>query len=277
MVKALADIAAVALQRALFYERVRHQEATAAALRGLTEGREAESRRLAADLHDQTLADLGALSRQIQELSGDPTIGQSGRDQLQVMSAQLRETIAELRGIVEDLQPTAMRAFNLGPALRSLLERAAQRSPYPLVTRFDDRANGLLSHLSTACQSNIFRIVQEALNNIVKHAGAQRIDITIQPRALGLGTPTGKDEGASSTSEGFYTHLELKIIDDGRGMPQSDEETDETDSAEPPSRGHGLLNMRYRAELIGAKITWRSRRFGSGTVVELLVPLLPQS
>ncbi|MFQ3612737.1 MAG: GAF domain-containing protein [Cyanobacteriota bacterium] len=276
LVKALADIAAVALQRALFYERVRRQEATAAALRGLTEGREAESRRLAADLHDQTLADLGALSRQIQELSGDPTIGQSGRDQLQVMSAQLRETIAELRGIVEDLQPTAMRAFNLGPALRSLLERAAQRSPHPLVTRFDDRANGLLARLSTASQSSLFRIVQEALNNIVKHAGAQRIDVTIQPRALGMGIPTAKEEGAlpSSTPPDLYTHLELKIIDDGRGMPQLDDETDPT---EPPSRGHGLLNMRYRAELIGAMIAWRSRRFGSGTVVELLVPLPPRT
>lgn len=273
LVKALADIAAVALQRALFYERVRRQEATAAALRGLTEGREAESRRLAADLHDQTLADLGALSRQIQELSCNPTVGQSGRDQLQVMSAQLRETIAELRGIVEDLQPTAMRAFNLGPALRSLLERAAQRSAYPLVTRFDDRANGLLSRLSTACQSSIFRIVQEALNNIVKHARAQRIDVTIQPRALGTDPPV-KDDGAlpSFTPEDLYTHLELKIIDDGQGMPQLDDETDPT---EPPTRGHGLLNMRYRAELIGAMIAWRSRRFGSGTVVELLVPLPP--
>ncbi|MEN9278899.1 MAG: GAF domain-containing protein [Thermostichus sp. DG_1_5_bins_95] len=272
LVKALADIAAVGLQRALFYERVRRQEATAAALRGLAEGREAESRRLAADLHDQTLADLGALSRQIQELSRDPTLGQSGREQLQAMSAQLRETITELRGIVEDLQPTAMRAFNLGPALHSLLERAAQRSPHPLVTRFDNRADGLLSQLSTTCQSSLFRIVQEALNNIIKHAGAQRIDVTIQPRALGTDTPLAREEGALSAPQQLYTHLELKIIDDGRGMPQLNNETDPTAL---PSVGHGLLNMRYRAELIGATITWRNRRFGSGTVVELLVPLPP--
>ncbi|MEN9224750.1 MAG: GAF domain-containing protein [Thermostichus sp. DRC_bins_24] len=282
LVKALADIAAVALQRALFYERVRRQEATAAALRGLTEGREAESRRLAADLHDQTLADLGALSRQIQELSCDPTIGQSGQDRLQAMSAQLRETIAELRGIVEDLQPTAMRAFNLGPALRSLLERAAQRSAHPLVTRFDDRANGLLSRLSPACQSSIFRIVQEALNNIVKHAGAQRIDITIQPKALGTRPSGGYDSGDGSLPDPRdpYTHLELKIIDNGRGMPQGDPELGSQgepnpETPGPRSHGHGLLNMRYRAELIGATIAWRTRRFGSGTVVELLIPLPP--
>jgi GAF domain-containing protein/two-component sensor histidine kinase len=275
LVKALADIAAVALQRALFYERVRRQEATAAALRGLTEGREAESRRLAADLHDQTLADLGALSRQIQELSCDPTIGQSGQAQLQAMSTQLRETIAELRGIVEDLQPTAMRAFNLGPALRSLLERAAQRSTQPLLTRFDDRANGLLSRLSTACQSSIFRIVQEALNNIVKHAGARRIDITIQPKVQqGTSTSAAYNPGDYSSSDphALYTHLELKIIDDGQGMPEGDPDPE---TPEPSSHGHGLLNMRYRAELIGATIAWRTRRFGSGTVVELLIPLSP--
>ncbi|MFS8856486.1 GAF domain-containing sensor histidine kinase [Synechococcus sp. H55.7] len=255
LVNALADITAVALQRASFYEQVRRQEATAAALRGLTEGREAESRRLAADLHDQTLADLGALSRQIQELSGDPAVGPAVQTQLQAMSAQLRETMAELRGIVEDLQPTAMRAFNLGPALRSLLERAAQRSPHPLLTRFDNQADGLLSRLSPACQSNIFRIVQEALNNIVKHAGARRIDLIIQPR---------------QDTQALCTHLELKIIDDGCGMPES------KGGADPmPGHGHGLLNMHYRAELIGAAIAWRNRRFGSGTVVELRIPLPP--
>lgn len=263
LVNALADIAAVALQRASFYEQVRRQEATAAALRGLTEGREAESRRLAADLHDQTLADLGALSRQIQELSGDPTIGPAGQAQLRAMSAQLRETMAELRGIVEDLQPTAMRAFNLGPALRSLLERAAQRSPHPLLTRFDNQADDLLSRLSPTCQSNIFRIVQEALNNIVKHAGARRIDLIIQ-------TKTQQDAGSSTNPQAPYTHLELKIIDDGCGMPES---YSGVDPAQPSGRGHGLLNMRYRAELIGASIAWRSRRLGSGTVVELRVPL----
>ncbi|WP_457441724.1 GAF domain-containing sensor histidine kinase [Thermostichus sp. MS-CIW-32] len=265
LVNALADIAAVALQRASFYEQVRRQEATAAALRGLTEGREAESRRLAADLHDQTLADLGALSRQIQELSGDPTIGPAGQAQLRAMSAQLRETMAELRGIVEDLQPTAMRAFNLGPALRSLLERAAQRSPHPLLTRFDNQADGLLSRLSPTCQSNIFRIVQEALNNIVKHAGARRIDLIIQPKAQ-------QDAGSSINPQAPYTHLELKIIDDGCGMPAS---KSGVDPAQPSGHGHGLLNMRYRAELIGASIAWRNRRFGSGTVVELRVPLPP--
>ncbi|MFS8861010.1 GAF domain-containing protein [Synechococcus sp. H60.3] len=268
LVEALADIAAVALQRASFYEQVRRQEATAAALQGLTEGREAESRRLAADLHDQTLADLGALSRQIQELASNPTLSPAGQAQLRAMSVQLQETMAELRGIVEDLQPLAMRAFNLGPALRSLLERAAQRSPHPLLTRFDNRADDLLSRLSPACQSNIFRIVQEALNNIVKHAGARRIDITIQPK---IQAGSGAEE-PSVNPKAPYTHLELKIIDDGRGMPEFNGGVDQE-----PGHGHGLLNMRYRAELIGATITWRNRRLGSGTVVELQIPLPPPS
>jgi signal transduction histidine kinase len=271
LVQALADMTAVALQRALFYERARQQEATAAAIRGLTEGREAESRRLAADLHDQTLADLGALSRQIQHLVAENYGGDEGRQELEAMSNQLRETIAELRGIVEDLQPTAMRAFNLGPALRSLLERAAQRSQLPLVTRFDDRSENLLSQLDLVSQSTIFRIVQEALNNIVKHAQASRIDISITPVFADL-TSGGEWKKApeiainlaeESRLDPAITHLEVKIIDDGVGMPE-----------EPTQVGrHGLLNMRYRAELIGATIEWRGRRQGSGTVVQLLIPL----
>ncbi|MFS8852469.1 GAF domain-containing protein [Synechococcus sp. R5-16] len=105
----------------------------------------------------------------------------------------------------------------------------------------------------------------EASFLIVKHAGARRIDLIIQPKAQ-------QDAGSSINPQAPYTHLELKIIDDGCGMPES---KSGVDPAQPPGHGHGLLNMRYRAELIGASIAWRNRRFGSGTVVELRVPLPP--
>ncbi|MDX2270445.1 MAG: GAF domain-containing protein [Cyanobacteriota bacterium] len=280
LVQALADITAVALQRAQFYERARQQAATAAAVRGLTEGREAESRRLAADLHDQTLADLGAISRQIQHLIAQPLTAEQVQQALLGMSDQLRETIAELRGVVEDLQPTAMRAFNLGSALRSLLERAAQRSQQSLLTRFDNRSDDWLNRLDPVTQSTLFRIVQEALNNIVKHAQAKRIDISLVPVLLDATPPSSETSwvnagdllSSSLVSDGldeldnpqpYYSHLEVKIIDDGVGIP-----------VDPVSQGrHGLLNMRYRAELIGATIEWRGRRQGSGTVVQLLIPL----
>jgi GAF domain-containing protein len=247
-IQVLADMTAVAVQRAQFYDRARMQDAMAAAMRGLTEGREAESRRLAADLHDRTIADLGAMSRQLQQLASDsgPQL-QEQRQAIAEMSEQLRETIAELRAIVEDLQPTAMRAFNYSSALRSLLERAAQRSLRHLVTRFDDRSASQLDRLPPLSQTTLFRILQEALTNIVKHAEASRVDCIISP----------VDE----------THLEVKVIDNGKGMP------------EHPHRvgSHGLLNMRYRADLIGATIDWRSRRNGSGTIVAVTIPLPPEA
>ncbi|NJK62124.1 MAG: hypothetical protein HC921_05030 [Synechococcaceae cyanobacterium SM2_3_1] len=216
----------------------------------------------------------GALSRQMQNLATTEALTASGQRALQVMNEQLCETIAELRGIVEDLQPTAMRAFNLGSALRSLLERAAQRSSTPLVTRFDDRSADLLERLEPVAQSTLFRIVQEALNNVVKHARAGRIDITLVPISH---TEASRINPASLTfpslagfgipDPGQWTHLEVKIIDDGVGMPE-----------EPQGVGrHGLLNMRYRAELINATIEWRGRRHGSGTVVQILIPLPPDS
>ena len=247
LVEALADMTAVAVQRTQFSEQARMRDALAAAMRGLSEGREAESRRLAADLHDQSIADLGAMSRQMQQLASqqqpDP---QQQQQAIAAWSQQVRETIADLRGIVEDLQPTAMRAFNLGPALRSLLERAAQRSTRPLLTRFDDRTRGELSSLEPLAQSTLFRIVQEGLNNVVKHAEATRVDCSLSVR----------DDG----------YLEVKVIDNGKGMPEN------------PSRegSHGLLNMRYRAAVIGATIEWKPRRNGSGTVALLSVPL-PQA
>lgn len=277
LVQALVDMTAMALQRARFYERSRQQDATAAAVRGLTEGREAESRRLAADLHDQTLADLGALARQVRSLAGDGSLSAAAQGTLTAMDLQLRETITELRGIVEDLQPTAMRAFNLGSALRSLVERAAQRSPQPLLTRFDDRSGSALDQLDPVAQSTLFRILQEALNNITKHAQASRVDVIItatgipQTRSLLAEDPT--DYGSLPTlGDQDPGHLVVRIIDDGIGLQVSPEE-----HQPEPSSGHGLANMRYRSDLIGASIEWRGRRQGSGTVVELRIPLAPQS
>ncbi|MGK7912086.1 MAG: GAF domain-containing protein [Synechococcus sp.] len=243
LLEAIADMTAVAVQRTQFSEQARMQDAMAAALRGLSEGREAESKRLAADLHDQTIADLGAMSRKMRQLADDPGMNAEERQQeITSISQQLQETIAELRCIVEDLQPTAMRAFNLGSALRSLLERAAQRSHTSLLTRFDDRTDGELNRLEPLTQSTLFRIVQEALNNVVKHAGATRVDCSI--RAIDK-------------------YLEVKVIDNGRGMPDN-----------PTREGsHGLLNMRYRAELIGGEISWNARKTDTGTIARLLVPL----
>lgn len=253
LVQALADMAAVAIQRAQFSDRARLQDATAAAMRGLSEGREAESRRLAADLHDQTLADLGALSRQMQHLEQNQQLDlATAKQTLGHMDGQLRTTIAELRRIVEDLKPTAMLAFNFSSALRSLLDRAIERSLTPLLARFDDRSGGRINQLETFSQTTLFRIVQEALNNIVKHAEAKRVDCTIT-----IVPPTETLPAAQPDI------LEVKITDDGKGIPEN------------PQRlgSHGLLNMRYRAELIGGTIEWRSRRQGTGTIVVISIPL----
>ncbi len=273
LLQALVEMTAMALQRAQFYERSRRQEATAAAVRGLTEGREAESRRLAADLHDQTLADLGAMARSLNHLAKDPSLSRDALQTVALMDGQLRDTITELRGIVEDLQPIAMGAFNLGSALRSLMERAAQRSPQPLVTRFEDRSEGRLGPLDPLAQSTLFRIVQEALNNVVKHAHAGRLDVIITTahqiacRYTSPEDPTWPGEHARRLSSSTPCVVVVRIIDDGVGMPPETARR----------RGHGLVNMRYRTELVGGSIEWRGRRQGSGTVVELRIPFLPSS
>lgn len=273
LLQALVEMTGMALQRAQFYERSRRQEATAAAVRGLAEGREAESRRLAADLHDQTLADLGAMARSLNHLAKDPSLSRDALQTVALMDGQLRDTITALRGIVEDLQPIAMGAFNLGSALRSLMERAAQRSPQPLVTRFEDRSEGQLSPLDPLAQSTLFRIVQEALNNVVKHAQAGRLDViitTAHQTACGHTSPedpTWPGAQARRLASSTPCAVVVRIIDDGVGMPPETARR----------RGHGLVNMRYRTELVGGSIEWRGRRQGSGTVVELRIPLLHPS
>jgi len=198
---------------------------------------EAERSRVARDLHDQTLADLRHLLVLTDQLpSANPS---SSLDDSTPSPAVIRKEIeaisSEIRHICEDLSPSALENLGFLPAIEWALSDAVAHLPaeekfsYEFVCEpeLEDRLR--LSHIE---QIQLYRIVQEALNNICRHAKAKEVKLLVR-------TESAND-------------LVIEICDDGVGF----------DGARINKTGHGIANIRSRANLIGAKVEWNNAHPG---------------
>jgi signal transduction histidine kinase len=208
----------------------KHLRAANAALRDtrlqLVHEAENERRRIARDLHDQTLADLRGL---LIALPPSEQAANGIRQDVEAISS-------EVRRICEDLSPSVLENVGLTAALEWALDETLRRRPRdaPLRGTFSC-SEDLAEHLSleSAGAIQIYRIFQEALANAARHSGARELQLAV----------------ARSPEGG----LEITLDDDGAGF----------DSA-TVRQGLGLANIRSRASLIGAHVEWRSRT-GAGT------------
>lgn len=199
---------------------------------------ERERRRIARDLHDQTLADL----RRLMMLSDHLSQGSNGHSSVSMGRTSLRDEIeavsTEVRRICEDLSPSALTNVGLAAALEWALADAV--SHLPAEKRFE--SNFVCEEeldenlrLTPAAQIQIYRIAQEAITNVCKHASASKVSLTVAIPADG----------------GFLLELE----DNGRGF----------DPASKAARvGRGLANIRSRASLIDARVSWSTTQEGGG-------------
>jgi signal transduction histidine kinase len=205
---------------------------------------ESERKLLAADLHDQTLSDLRELARLARRLFDKPegTMTLEVRNGLAKLIFGLDAAMDEVRRAMESLSPSALDTLGLVPAIESCLTRASESSERPFLTRFACPAKMDDITLSETEQLLLYRIVQEALNNISKHASARFVEIVIMRESGGL---------------------LVRVSDDGRGMTVSGD----------LRRARGIDNMRYRARLIGAELTWLRATGRRGTVVEVRLPI----
>jgi signal transduction histidine kinase len=198
---------------------------------------EVERRILAADLHDQVLNDLKAVKQKVAEYAASSLDRESGRD----IDALLVQAMTQVREVMDSLCPSVLEHLGLVAAVDDCLRRGGERAG--LKVRFkSDIGDGQLERLSMVEQSLLFRIVQESVTNVLKHAGAT--------------TLRGSVEVADE-------RLKITIADDGKGM--------DPDLVSGDSRG--LRYMRQRADLIGATISWRANEADKGTVVEIGVDL----
>jgi signal transduction histidine kinase/ligand-binding sensor domain-containing protein len=260
---ALSVLLALALIALWFgYYENRRLARTGAALkdanRQLTDARlqlanetEAERRRIARDLHDQTLADLRHLLMLTDRLpmNGDADVGHkedaNRRDENQQSAAtpavfrhEIEAISNEIRRICEDLSPSVLENVGFSAALEWALSNAVTHAPPERKFEYEFAADENLDdqlNLPRATEMQIYRILQEVVSNISRHSGAKRV------RLAATVSPAGD----------FLLTLE----DDGRDFDPHDRKL---------KQGRGLANIRARASLIEAEVNW-SKREGGGT------------
>jgi signal transduction histidine kinase len=180
---------------------------------------EEERRRWARELHDATLQDLGALRLLLRAGKRDPSV-------LDDAIGRLEESIGELRGLIRELRPAALDELGLAAALEGLAERHGVR------------AQVRVARYAPELETGVYRVVQEALNNAVKHAGAHAVHVTVE------------DVGEA---------VHLTVADDGRGF-----------DPEAEHAGFGLGGMQERVALLGGELEIDSS--ARGTRVSAVLP-----
>jgi signal transduction histidine kinase len=198
----------------------------------ITRGQEDERRRLARELHDETLQSLIALHQRVQlaQMKAKDDEIQKSLAELDVVSSN---TIDELRRLTRALRPIYLEDFGLVTALE-MLARESTRAGFEVVFSHD----GTERRLDPAVELTLFRIAQEALSNVSRHSEATQTQVSLdfQPSAV-----------------------TLEVKDNGRGF------TPPRSPAEFAPGGHyGLLGMHERAQLIGAELEIKSAP-GKGT------------
>ncbi len=128
------------------------------------------------DLHDQTLADLTRLVRRIERMSHATEV--SG-EMLEPVMRSLQQCMQDLRGIIEEAKPSILQLFGLVQAIETYLDRSVRDSGLPIDWSVSDMTNGLVEELDNSVAVSLLRIVQEAVNNAIRHAQPSMIDVVL--------------------------------------------------------------------------------------------------
>ncbi len=200
----------------------------------LLEGAEEERRRIAMDIHDQTLSDLSSILRGLQTLQEE----ESCREEAVALEEELKRAITDLRQLMDNLHPQTLDILGLGAALQSHLERYLGKGDLPeyhlYISSDVDAAD-----LPRLAKLTLYRIAVEAVHNVIKHARASRYEVNLDRRG---------------------DQIVLSVEDNGVGF----------DERQVVLRGgRGLHNIRERARAIGARVAWSPSRFSTGSRFEL--------
>jgi signal transduction histidine kinase len=209
----------------------------------LQRAREETSARISREIHDELGQTLTGLKLDLSWLTSHlpailPEDAGSILEKTRGMTGLVDETIEQVRRIASELRPGVLDDLGLPAALEWQASEYESRFGIRCKVQCDEAAESVPPEYATA----MFRIFQEALTNVARHAQAKTVDVTLKV-----------DD----------TSLLLTIADDGRGIP--DDELRATDSL-------GLLGMRERARLLGGETTVR-RGTRKGTVIEVALPL----
>lgn len=231
-------------ENARLYTELEHKEAARTFLLGkVIAAQEEEHKRLARELHDDLAQSLTALSITVQSaVETIPADMAAIHQRLENVQRLTQDTLLETSRWIQDLRPQVLDDLGLVPAIRAYAEARFEGSG----TRVQIETNNLAQRLPPQVEITLFRVLQEALSNIAKHAQAQNVLVRIDRYASGTIVAHVQDDGV-----GFLPAKYLRAQD---GM-----------------RGFGLLGMRERVALLDGTLTIDSTP-GRGTRLRAEVP-----
>ena len=225
-------------------EEAQKQEALKGELfRRIVDAQEAERQRIARDLHDETGQALTAIGMGLRGLSTSLRNNQSPEQTTSILKnleSLTADSLKELQRLIADLRPSHLDDLGLPATIRWYVTEVAERSNLEIKVKISGEERTICPEYSTS----IFRILQEALTNITKHANATQVQITI-----------------------IFKSEEVHVVveDNGRGF-------DVNQSKEKVS--WGLIGMQERATLLGGQFYLRTAP-GEGTMIEIVIPYCP--
>jgi len=243
----VAGVLALALLAYSYYRRYRLQqqarlqqailEQQSLATRAVLDAEEKERRRIALDLHDGVGQVMSAAKMNLAAIEEEIPFGDADqrlafRNALQLVDEGCRE----VRAVSHSMMPNALLKAGLGAAIREFLDQIDHR-----VLKINLLTEGLNEKLDSNTETVLYRVVQECVNNVIKHAQASQLDLSLRQEPDGISA---------------------MIEDNGRGFDTRDRSKFE---------GIGLKNIQSRLALLGGSVEWSSQP-GRGTAVAVFVP-----
>jgi signal transduction histidine kinase len=238
LAEALVGQASVAVQNAWLFEQVRAgRERLRSLSRRLVEVQETERRYVARELHDEASQALVSLMVGLRLLEQDAPDPQAVIEGIATLKQMVDGVITDLHRLAMDLRPASLDHLGLAAALRQHVQTV--REQHRLEVQYE--VIGLDARLPADVETAVYRVAQEALTNVIRHARATRVDVLVERRGR---------------------KLVVLVEDDGIGF----------DPVQAEQGGRlGLISMRERTEMLGGGLEIESAA-GAGTTVRLEVP-----
>jgi PAS domain S-box-containing protein len=243
LLHSLAEKHSIAMVNAQLYADLLQREKELEILTGArVQAQEDEHRRIAREIHDGLGQLLTAIKFNLEILEDMITVGKEGQDRIKDMKGLLDDVMKEAREISYNLMPSVLDDFGLAPALQLLCEQFTSRT----TIKANFHTSGITERLDPQMEIGLYRIAQESLNNVAKHAEATDVNLQF------IRYPEG---------------IRLVIEDNGKGI------TERPDIVRMMGKGGmGLISMRERAASIGGILAIDSTA-KSGTFITVEIPL----
>ncbi|KJS21764.1 MAG: hypothetical protein VR72_08900 [Clostridiaceae bacterium BRH_c20a] len=208
----------------------------------IIKAQEEERRRVAREIHDgpaQSMANIVLRAEFCERLLDKDVV--LAKKEIHQLKELVRNSLKDVRKIIYDLRPMALDDLGLIPALNRYIEEFIER--FGIIVRF--LPSEIRMRLPNTLEVTIFRVIQEALQNVQKHSGARKVVINLLVAEM---------------------EVSLDIKDDGRGFPVAEV------FADNDRDGYGLLGMKERVELLQGQFNIQSVT-GKGTDIKIIIPI----